>query len=78
MKITHDDTTFTITGREWSGTYPLGELGKWLTFYRKQRQDFPKAGTTYEATVAGLEALAQKLGLYQDGTRKPRRGEALG
>ncbi|MFC3169250.1 hypothetical protein [Paracoccus fontiphilus] len=61
MKITHDDKTFTITGQQWAGTYPLDDLGKWLAFYRRQRADFPKAGAVYDATIAGLEALAQEL-----------------
>jgi hypothetical protein len=61
MKITHDDKTFTITGQQWSGTYPLQDLSKWLAFYRRQRADFPKAGPSYDATIAGLEALAKKL-----------------
>lgn len=61
MQITHDDTTFTITGRHWAGTYPLDQLPKWLAFYRRQREDFPKAGTAYDATIEGLEGLARKL-----------------
>lgn len=62
MQIAHDNHTFTIAGKEWFGTYPLEDLGKWLAFYRRQREDFPKAGTAYDATIAGLEALAVRLG----------------
>lgn len=63
MKITHDETTFTMTGQQWTGTYPLDELPKWLRFYRSQREQFPKAGTSYDAGIAGLEALANELGV---------------
>lgn len=66
MKITHDDDTFTISGKEWSGTYPLSDLGKWLAFYRRQREDFPKANGAYDAIVDELEALAEKLRIHQD------------
>ena len=33
MKVTHTETTFSMTGRYWSGTYPISELPKWLRFY---------------------------------------------
>ncbi|WP_199260661.1 hypothetical protein [Paracoccus binzhouensis] len=61
MKATHDDTTFTLTGRIWSATYPLEELPKWLAFYRSRRERFPRAATSYEATIAALEALEKEL-----------------
>ncbi|WP_265501303.1 hypothetical protein [Paracoccus beibuensis] len=61
MKITHDDTTFTMTSLHWTGIYPIGELPKWLAFYRRQRRDFPKAGTAYDAAIEGLEKLADQL-----------------
>ncbi|WP_410217264.1 hypothetical protein [Paracoccus sp. (in: a-proteobacteria)] len=49
-----------MTMKEWSSTYQLDELPKWLEFYRKQREDFPKAGKVYDATIEGLEALVRK------------------
>lgn len=58
MEATRDETTFTVTGRYWSGTYPIEELPRWLAFYRRQREQHPKAGNTYDATIAALEALA--------------------
>jgi len=61
MKATHDETTFTLTGTYWSATYPLEELPKWLAFYRRQKERFPKAGNSYDETVASLEALAKEL-----------------
>lgn len=63
MKATHDEATFTLTGNMWSATYPLDELTKWLTFYRRQRARFPKAGASYDATIAALEMLAKDLGV---------------
>lgn len=65
MKMTHTDTTFTLTGQYWTGTYPLTELLKWLQLYRKQREDFPKAGTAYDAAIEGLEALTWELSVVQ-------------
>ena len=68
MNITHDETTFTMSGLHWTGVYPLEELPKWLTFYRKQRRDFPKAGAAYDAAIDGLEKLAQQLKIRVDQT----------
>lgn len=42
MKVTHTKTMFTMTGRYWSGTYPLSDLPKWLSFYQRFAQRFPK------------------------------------
>ena len=63
MKITHTDTTFTMSGTHWTGSYPLDELTKQLAFYRHLRADFPKSGTSYDAIIEGLEALARELGV---------------
>ncbi|MCV2448443.1 hypothetical protein [Paracoccus sp. DMF] len=63
MKATHDEATFTLTGNMWSATYPLDELPKWLAFYRRQKARFPKAGDSYDGTIAALEALAKDLGV---------------
>ncbi|UXU73722.1 MULTISPECIES: hypothetical protein [unclassified Paracoccus (in: a-proteobacteria)] len=65
MKATHDATTFTLTGKVWSATYPLEELPRWLAFYRSRRQRCPRAGSSYDATLAALEALAQELAARQ-------------
>ncbi len=63
MKITHTETTFTMSGAHWTGTYSIEELPRQLAFYRKMRADFPKSGTAYDASIVGLEALARELGL---------------
>lgn len=63
MKATHDETTFTLTGEIWSATYPLDELAKWLRWYRSRKARFPKAGNSYDATIAALEKLAAELGV---------------
>lgn len=54
MKVTHTETTFTMTGRYWSGTYPISELPKWLSFYQRLRADFPKSGTAYDECIEEL------------------------
>ena len=61
MKATHDDSTFTLTGKVWQATYPLDELQKWLAFYRSRRARFPKAADSYEPTIAALEELERAL-----------------
>ncbi|KGJ11598.1 hypothetical protein EQ718_02365 [Paracoccus versutus] len=61
MKVTHDESTFTLTGKIWSATYPLEELPKWLAFYRGRKARFPKAGNSYDATIAALEQLERQL-----------------
>lgn len=63
MKATHDVSTFTLTGEIWSATYPLDELPKWLRWYRSRKARFPKAGNSYDATIAALEGLAAELGV---------------
>lgn len=61
MKVTHTDMMFTMSGRYWSGTYPLSELPKWLSFYQRLRADFPKSGTAYDDCIEELEHLTQQL-----------------
>lgn len=61
MKIMHDDKTFTLTGRYWSGTFSIEELPKQLAFYRSQREKFPKAKGAYDATIEALEKLAKEI-----------------
>ncbi|WJS84455.1 hypothetical protein [Paracoccus sp. TOH] len=61
MKATHDESTFTLTGNIWSATYPLEELPKWLDFYRDRCERFPRAASSYAATIAALEALEKAL-----------------
>lgn len=61
MKVTHSETTFTMTGQHWSGTYSLGELHKWLNFYKRLREDFPKSGSSYDSSIDELEALSKSL-----------------
>ncbi|RJE84047.1 hypothetical protein [Paracoccus onubensis] len=62
MKATHDDKTFTLTGRYWSGTFPIEELPKQLAFYRGQRAKFSKAKGVYDATIEALEKLEKEIG----------------
>lgn len=61
MKITYTETMFTMTGRYWSGTYPISELPKWLSFYQGLRADFPKSGTAYDEYIKGLEKISKEL-----------------
>ncbi len=64
MQVTHSPTTrtFTMTGKAWSNTYPIEDLGKWLTIYQTLREEHPKSHGAYDAGIAGLERLAAELG----------------
>jgi hypothetical protein len=57
MQITIDKSsgTFTLTGKVWANTYPLEDMPKWLEFYRRQRENFPKADGAYDAIIGALE-----------------------
>lgn len=59
--VSDDGQTFTLTRGAWSNTYPVADLAKWLAFYRDQKALFPKAGASYDASIAALEALARQL-----------------
>ncbi|WP_283177880.1 hypothetical protein [Gemmobacter sp. 24YEA27] len=58
-----DKQTFTLRVTGWFDTYPISDLPKWLTFYRRMREEHPKSGTSYDATIAALENLAAELGV---------------
>ncbi|WP_314189906.1 hypothetical protein [Paracoccus yeei] len=57
MKATRDEQTFTMAGVQWSGTYPLEELPKWLAFYRRMRDAHQNGAPYYEAAVTALEGI---------------------
>jgi len=61
MKVTYTETMFTMTGKYWSGTYPLSELPKWLSFYQRLREDFPKSGRSYDMCIEKLDSLSKEL-----------------
>lgn len=55
--------TYTHTKGAWSGTFPITDMPRWLTFYRKQQELYPPHAETYEPDV---KALAEALrGLSQ-------------
>lgn len=54
-----DGTTFTMSGGDWSGTYPVSDLPKWLRFYRRQMERFPDHAGVYAESVRALERLAE-------------------
>jgi hypothetical protein len=56
-----DTKTFTLKIGMWSNAYPIDHLGSWVKFYREQRERFPKSGTSYDGTIAALEALQKDL-----------------
>ncbi|MEI4486254.1 hypothetical protein V8J36_08620 [Frigidibacter sp. MR17.14] len=64
MQVTYDAAagTFTLIGKIWSNTYPIGQLEAWLRFHVRQRDEHPKALDSYDKTIAGLEGLKARLG----------------
>ncbi len=63
MNITYDSTagTFTMAKSGWTNTYPISDLPKWLAFYRKQQELFPRYASFYQDSVDGLEKLTAEL-----------------
>ena len=59
MKATRTETTFTLTGRDWSGVYPIEDLPKWLAFYRRMRNVHPSSAPYYDAAVQALEGIME-------------------
>ena len=57
MKATRDEQTFTMAGVQWSGTYPLEDLPRWLAFYRRMRDAHPSGAPYYDAAVKALEEI---------------------
>ena len=49
--------TFTLTKDVWSGTFPIADLPKWLTFFRRQRELFPSHAGSYNDDLNALEAV---------------------
>lgn len=63
MQITIDREagTYTLTGKVWANTYPLEDMPKWLEFYRRQRENFPKADGAYDDIIGVLEQGVKSL-----------------
>lgn len=63
MKVTSDSAagTFTMSNGAWTNTYPIGDLPKWLEFYRNQQVMFPRHAWTYQGSVDALERLTSEL-----------------
>ncbi|MCB5411763.1 hypothetical protein [Pseudogemmobacter faecipullorum] len=57
-----DTQTFTLTGSQWSNTYPVAEFEHWLAFYRRMRDEHPKAGSNYDGWIEALERLQAEMG----------------
>lgn len=58
-----DGLAFTLAVGDWSGTYPMGDLPRWLRIYRQLRDR--KSGAYrrhYEPTVRALEEFARRSG----------------
>ena len=71
MKATRDEQTFTLAGVQWSGTYPLDELPRWLAFYRRMRNVHPSGAPYYDAAVKALEGIMDKPDRRSTGAAGP-------
>lgn len=45
----------------WDDSFPADQLERWIAFYRRQRAGHVKSGSSYDATIAALEALRDKV-----------------
>lgn len=66
--------TFTLRGTGWHDTYPIADPPKWLAFYRKMHEDFPKSNGVYLEWVKALEGLTEE----RAGAASPPRGATTG
>ena len=71
MEATRDEKTFTLTGRDWSGVYPLEELPKWTAFYRRMRDAHPSGAPYYDKAVQALEGIMDKPDRRPTGAADP-------
>ncbi len=56
--------TYTHAKGAWTGAFPIEDLPRWLTFYRRQQELYPSHAATYEPDVTALtEAAGQIAGL---------------
>lgn len=62
MQVSHDNKSFTLISRHWTGTYPIEELLVQLALYRRAQELFPKSANQYNEAVAALEKLAKQIG----------------
>lgn len=60
-ELLEDGQTFRIRRDAWFNDYPLDQLAFWIDFYKRLRDQHPKSLHSYDATIAALEALAQRI-----------------
>lgn len=53
--------TFTHSKRDWSSTFPLADIEKWLAFYRDQQARCPAHTHTYEPDAVALAEAVRQL-----------------
>ena len=59
--LSADGASFRIRRDAWFNDYPLADLPFWIAFYKRLRDQHPKALHSYDATIAALEDLARRL-----------------
>ncbi|HEY0213781.1 MAG TPA: hypothetical protein VGC40_09385 [Paenirhodobacter sp.] len=58
VTLLEDGVTFRIARDAWFSDYPLTELDGWIAFYRRLRDEQPKALNSYDETIRALEDFA--------------------
>ena len=58
---TYDSGAGTFKGI-WRGTFPIADLPKWLSFYRRQMERYPAHADNYAPDLEALEVLARQIG----------------
>ena len=51
----------TMTKGVWTGTFPVSDIPKWLSFYKLQQERFPVHAASYADDIKALEEAAMKL-----------------
>ncbi len=57
-----DRQSFILRGPVWHNEYPISDLEKWLSFYRRMKVEHPKSTSNYDAPISALEKLKYEIG----------------
>ncbi len=58
VTLSEDGASFRIARDTWFNDYPIEELDGWIAFYKRLRDEHPKALDSYAETIRVLEEFA--------------------